>query len=116
MTSNFEDEVNAAELFCDQLIFAQEPNDWGQEPNLGRWLRDARGNGKLRLRKCATASIWNDGTTEYAFSFSFTNPALEQPAPTLFVDAWVQQSPSNPQRDAVWQWRQVEIIKPSCLG
>ncbi|KAJ1476876.1 hypothetical protein T484DRAFT_1823240, partial [Baffinella frigidus] len=105
------DLVNAAEMFCDK-----DTPLGSDDPNFGRWKRDARGNGKLRLRKCTTASIYIDVSTEYAFSFSITNPAQEQPAPTLFVDAWVQESPANLRRDAVWQWRQVEIIKPSCLG
>ena len=101
--------VDANSLFCvlDDMMT--------MTASYGRWLVDARGNGKLRLQKCDWANLGISDSTEYAFSFSFTNPAREQPAPTISVNAWLDGG-VNRARDAVRQWRAIEVVKPSCLG
>ena len=99
------------------ILFCIEDEDNGNEMlgGYGRWYVDQRGNGALQLRKCDGASLGIGMSAEYAFSFSFTNPASEQPAPTVSVEAWLYPSGGG-MRDTLRQWKTIEVVKPSCLG
>ena len=76
--------VDANNLFC-----VLDDDTMTMTEGYRRWVIDTRGNGKLHFKKCERASLGVAAGTEYAFSFSVTIPASEQPAPTISVDAWL---------------------------